>query len=262
MKRRVLLALLFCVAGCEAREDVFNGYVEGEYLYIAPTTPGILQTLAVVRGQSVKEGDDLFALDKTSLSASLAAAEAEAVQAKANYTNAAIEYKRTKELVASAAASQSDFDARRAAFERGKAGLQVAAQRVAQIKKQLEEAAPKAPSGGSIEDTYFHAGEFVGSGAPVISLLPPGNVKIRFFVPQARLPLFPMGKAVTIRCDGCAAPVTAKISYISSQSEYTPPVIYSVGSRDKLVFRLEATPEVFAPALRPGLPVDIERVAE
>lgn len=257
MKRHVFLVLLILASACKPSGKTYNGYVEGEFLFIAPTTPGVLQTLSVSRGQSVKEGDDLFSLDQTNLKAALASSEAEELQAKASFENALVEYRRARELIAANAISKSDYDARKTAHDTAKAALQLAAQKIIQTEKQLVESAPKAPSGGSAEDTFFNPGEYIAAGAPVVSLLPPENVKIRFFVPQAVLPSFPLGSEVFIRCDGCGERIKARISYISSKSEYTPPVIYSVESRDKLVFRVEAKPENFVPALRPGLPVDI-----
>jgi HlyD family secretion protein len=261
MKRFALCFLMISVAACSPPEEGTHGYVEGEYLFIAPTTSGVLQTLSVVRGQAVASSDDLFSLDKTNLEAALLSAEAESAQGQATLDNASIEFERAKQLVATNSVSQSDLDARKAAFETATATLQMTAQKIVQIKKQLVESAPKAPADGRIEDTYFHAGEYIAAGTPVVSFLPPENIRVRFFVPQAKLPLFPLGNNVTIRCDGCEKPIKAKVSFIASQSEYTPPVIYSVGSRDKLVFRVEATPDHFTPALRPGLPVDIERDA-
>ena len=261
MKRLILLPLLVLALGCEPEAKTMNGYVEGEYLYIAPTTPGLLQTLSVSRGQRVKEGDDLFAIDKTNLEAALASARSEELQAKANLDNAQIEYDRASKLMATNSVSKSDLDARTATFESAKASVQIAVQKIVQIQKQLAESAPKAPGNGGIEDTYFHIGEYIAAGTPVVSFLPPENVKIRFFVPQAKLPLFALGSKVLIHCDGCGAAIKAVIVFIASQSEYTPPVIYSVGSRDKLVFRIEAKPLVFTPMLRPGLPVDVEREA-
>jgi HlyD family secretion protein len=259
MKRFILLPLLILAVGCKPDAETFNGYVEGEFLYIAPTTSALLQTLSVARGEPVKKGDDLFALDKTNLQATLSSAESEKLQASAALKNASAEYRRARQLVASGSLSKSDYDARKASFETAKAALQIAGQKIVQVQKQLIESAPKAPIDGSIEDTYFHAGEYIAAGTPVVSLLPPENVRIRFFVSQAKLPLFALGDEVIVRCDGCQTPLKAIINFIASQSEYTPPVIYSVGSRDKLVFRVEAAPENFTPALRPGLPVDIER---
>jgi HlyD family secretion protein len=138
-----------------------------------------------------------------------------------------------------------------------KSAVDAAAQKVTQDEKLLREGAPKAPAGGNIEDTFYRPGEFVAAGQPVVSLLPPENVKIRFFVPQKTLPQLKAGQKISVSCDGCKAPVEATISFLSDQAEFTPPIIYSVESRDKLVFLVEAKPDAFDPALRPGLPVDI-----
>ena len=96
------------------------------------------------------------------------------------------------------------------------------------------------------------------AGSPVVSLLPPGNVKLRFFVPETVVGKLSLGHAVEARCDGCAAAIAAKISYISPQPEFTPPVIYSNESRSKLVFLVEAEPRAQdAARLHPGQPLDI-----
>lgn len=115
-----------------------------------------------------------------------------------------------------------------------------------------------APVAGLVQDTLYVQGEWVPAGSPVVSLLPPQNIKVRFFVPETRIGSLKTGQAVTLSCDGCAAPISAAISYIAPQAEYTPPVIYSRENRGKLVFLVEARP---APAdatkLRPGQPMDV-----
>jgi HlyD family secretion protein len=115
-----------------------------------------------------------------------------------------------------------------------------------------------APTNAWVHDTLFREGEFVGPGLPVVSLLPPGNLKVRFFVPQDRLATLQPGDPVAVSVDGRAAPLTATVSYISPQAEYTPPVIYSQENRAKMVFLVEAR---FAPdaaaGLHPGQPVDV-----
>jgi HlyD family secretion protein len=114
-----------------------------------------------------------------------------------------------------------------------------------------------APADAQVADTFFRAGEYVSAGQPVVSLLPPANVKARFYVPEPQLQQVALGSNVTLRCDGCA-PVAAKVTFISTKPEYTPPVIYSNEQRAKLVFLVEAKP---APAdaakLRPGQPVSV-----
>jgi HlyD family secretion protein len=111
---------------------------------------------------------------------------------------------------------------------------------------------------GTIADTLFVPGEWVPAGAPVVSVLPPGNVKVRFFVAETRLGALRVGQKVALACDGCAAPIAASISFIAPQAEYTPPVIYSRDNRAKLVFLVEARPDAQdAVKLHPGQPVDV-----
>jgi HlyD family secretion protein len=136
------------------------------------------------------------------------------------------------------------------------AAVTMAEATVTRAEQQLADLAPAAPQAALVEETYYRQGEWVQAGAPVVSLLPPGNVKIRFYVPEARLSAVAPGQQVRVRCDGCPADLAARISFIAPAAEYTPPVIYSNESRAKLVYRVEARPE--APVrLHPGQPVDV-----
>jgi HlyD family secretion protein len=109
---------------------------------------------------------------------------------------------------------------------------------------------------GSVQEIYFRPGEYVSAGRPVLSLLPPNNIKIRFFVPETLLPKVSLGQPVDIHCDGCKANVPARVTFISRSSEFTPPVIYSIEERSKLVYLVEA--RTGAPSeLRVGQPVDV-----
>ena len=128
---------------------------------------------------------------------------------------------------------------------------------LAQAQWRVDQKTQTAPVAGLVSDTLYRPGEWVAAGTPVVSLLPPGNVKIRFFVPEPVLASVRQGAPVTVRCDGCAKAIAAKIVYIAPQAEYTPPVIYSRENRAKLVFLVEARPETPDPALHPGLPVEV-----
>jgi HlyD family secretion protein len=111
---------------------------------------------------------------------------------------------------------------------------------------------------GVVTDTNFVQGEWVAAGAPVVAILPPENVKVRFFVPEPRLGSVKVGQSVELACDGCAATIPAKVTFVAPQAEYTPPVIYSRDSRAKLVFLVEArTSKEDAVKLHPGQPVDV-----
>jgi HlyD family secretion protein len=137
---------------------------------------------------------------------------------------------------------------------------QVAAARAAleQATWKLDQKSVRATRAGRIYDTLYREGEWIAAGSPVVRMLPPSNVKVRFFVPQTIVGSLAPGRAVSIQCDGCPAEIPATISYISREAEYTPPVIYSNETRSKLVFMIEARPSPEdAAKLNPGQPVSV-----
>ncbi|CDZ70367.1 Secretion protein HlyD family protein [Neorhizobium galegae bv. orientalis] len=112
-----------------------------------------------------------------------------------------------------------------------------------------------APATGSVETLYYRTGEVVPAGRPIVALLPPENVRIRFFVPETEIARLSLGQPIRVTCDACR-PTDAKVSFIAKTAEYTPPEIYSLEERAKLVYRVEAIP-ADPKALRPGQPVDV-----
>ncbi|VVE28044.1 secretion protein HlyD [Pandoraea fibrosis] len=304
---------LAALAGCGDRGPApWQGYVEGEFVYVASSQAGTLQTLSVARGQQVKAGDALFALESTfELAAqshareTLASAEAQlrdldtgkrpdeiAVsaaqlkQAIAVRDKSVAQFDRDQAQYAAGGISREQLDASRADARSSTARVQelqsslaVArlpgrqAQRQAQAAQvdaarasltqadwQLAQKRPSASAAGRVYDTMYRVGEWVAAGSPVVRLLPPGNIKVRFFVPEAALGGLSAGQTVHIGCDGCGAGVDARITYISHQAEYTPPVIYSNDTRDKLVYMIEAHPAAAdATKLNPGQPVQVTR---
>jgi HlyD family secretion protein len=141
-------------------------------------------------------------------------------------------------------------------IQAAEAEVTAARAQLAQADWRLDELSQVAPQAGVVVDTLYRSGEWVTAGAPVVSLLPPENVKVRFFVPEPSLGRVAIGDRVQIACDACAPDLTALISYIAPEAEYTPPVIYSREMRAKLVYLIEARPSQPA-ALRPGQPVDV-----
>ena len=128
---------------------------------------------------------------------------------------------------------------------------------LAQARIQLERRRLNAPASGHVEETFFEPGERVTSGQPVISLLPAANLKIRFFLPETRLSLVKVGDRIEISCDGCGDELSGEIDRIASQAEFTPPVLYSKDSREKLVFKIEARPLGAATELKVGQPIGV-----
>ena len=135
---------------------------------------------------------------------------------------------------------------------------QVAAARAAveQAEWRLGQKTVMAPVAGRIFDTLYETGEWVAAGRPVVRLLSPDKVKIRFFVPETALGGLTVGQALRVHCDGSPDEISAEITYISTEAEYTPPVIYSNETRSKLVFMVEARP-LNGANLHPGQPVAV-----
>ena len=307
--------LLLGLGACRESDDrAITGYVEAIYLRPAAASGGRITTLTVDRGDTVRQGQPLFALDADREQAAvdearhrldaqsarladlekgrrpqeIAVIRAQLQQAQAQRKLSAATARRQSELAQRQLVSADALDTARTAQSRDEArvaeleralevaelagrsdALEAARQDVAtaralldQARWALEQKSVAAPAAGSIEDVYFRVGEWVGSGVPVLVLLPPPNKRLRFFIPQSQLAGFVIGARVLARCDGCGEPVAATVRFVAAQAEFAPPVLFDRRQRDRLVYRVEALPSAEdAVRLHPGQPVDIERVA-
>jgi HlyD family secretion protein len=308
------LAMVCVLSGCSRpATNKTQGYVEGEFVYVACPSSGAVQNLYVQRGQSVKAGDPLFALEDAFQTAAcdeagrqlaqakadledakkgkrpteMQSMQAQLAQAQASLSFSETELARQEKLAAAHAGMAQDLDRARsnrdqdshrvaqleADLETAQLGLRsdqvVAAEQevaakaaaLAQAQWNLSQRKQSAPQDGLIFDTLYRQGEWVTAEHPIISLLPPQNVKLRAFVSEMQVGSIKLGQSVQVTVDGVAEPLVGKVSFISPQAEYTPPVIYSQESRSKLVYMIEA---VFDPAtamqLHPGQPVDVQFV--
>jgi len=129
-------------------------------------------------------------------------------------------------------------------------------QALASAQQKLDRRHIVAPVSGLVQEIYYRPGEVVPAGQPVAQLLPPGNLKLRFYVPEPDLPKIVQGGRIAISCDGCEAGLTGHIYFISGTSEFTPPVIFSLEERSKLVYLIEARPDQ-PEKLRVGQPVTV-----
>lgn len=310
----VVLALMVAsvLTGCrQPPSDLVQGYVEGEYIYVASPHGGALASLSVRRGTQVGAGDPLFALEEVSEKAARDEAARKLSQARANLADrkkgkrpSEIESLRAQLKQAQVALRLSQREVARqeglaavpgAAVElevdRARSSWDQNQQRVAQLEADLHTAllgsradqvmaaeaevrakeaalaraewdlAQKrqvAPKAGFVFDTLYREGEWVPAGRPVVVLLPPAHIKVRAFVSQARLGTIKLGDPVQVMVDGVQGSIHGKVGYLSPRAEYTPPVIYSQGSREKLVFMVEVLFDQAAAAdLHPGQPVDV-----
>ncbi len=243
----VSLAAMFiaslALAGCDkANERTLQGWVEAEMVFVSPDEQGRVEVLKVRQGDQVEKGDLLFTLDDD-------LQKAEVVVKQATVSSAQLAFNRAEELLKSASGTQKALDDAWANLRQAQANL-------AWMETRLSRRRALSPAGGSIQEVYFRPGETVPPGRPVIALLPPSNLKIRFYAPEPELAAIKNGDAVTVTCDGCEKGLTAKVTFIARSAEYTPPVIYSMEERKKLVFLIEARPEQ-PEKFRVGQPVSV-----
>ena len=302
---------LVCAAGCrEKREPSYQGYIEGEFVYVSSAEAGRLDLLQVVRGDAVTNGAPLFALESEREASALRQAQHQLGAAEAQLRDLQSgkrppEIGVVREQLAQAVAEEQRAATNRvrdeaqlpfggiaaAQLDASRAAADSAGARVRELERQLEVAALPARDeqiraqeaavaaahaaveqadwplkqktvfstvAGRVHDTLYRVGEWVPAGHPVVRLLPPENVKLRFFVPETVVGGLSVGQAISFRCDGAPSEGKATVSYVSSESEFTPPVIYSNETRAKLVYLIEAHPSASeAAGLHPGQPVEV-----
>ena len=240
-----LIVAALALAGCDKPADrPLQGWVEAEMVFVSPDEQGRVEVLKVRQGDRVEKGELLFTLDDD-------LQRADVVVKQASVSSAQQAFTRAEELLKSASGTQKALDDAWANLRQAEANLVWSQTRLARRRAV-------SPAAGSIEEVYFRPGETVLPGRPVVALLPPCNLKIRFFAPETELAAVRIGETVTVGCDGCAAGLTAKVTFIARSAEYTPPVIYSMEERAKLVFLIEARPDEPV-KFRVGQPVSVTR---
>ena len=285
----VALPLLACG---DNDTHTFQGYVEGEYVRIAPPDGGPIASIPVKRGDKVEEGALLFQLDRTlalaaredalaqvkkarsalqDISKGLRTSELDQIRAtlesaSANSVKANADLDRAEKLYADGHISKAALDSAKAVARSARATLQEANAKLttgelggridqiaaaeaamksaeaalAQADWRLSQRDGHATQAGIVEDIYFRAGETVTGGQAIVSVLPPANIKLRFFIPEPQLGSIRLGDHVKITCDGCTENLAGTLRFISSNAEFTPPVIYSEDVKSKLVYMVKA----------------------
>ena len=245
MAMRILLALTLAaaLAGCnEPRNPGYQGWVEADMIFVSHDESGRVTKLNVREGDEIKTGDQLYSVDDDMQQANLN-------QNKATLANAQQSYDRALSLSKTGSGTQATLDAAVSA-------LRVAEAQVVTSQTRLARRIGFAPVSGTVQQIYFREGETVAAQRPVLSIMPPGNMKVRFYVPESDLPKLSIGEEVRVSCDNCAAGLTAKIYFLATQAEYTPPVIYSLDERSKLVYLVQARP-ARPETLRVGQPISV-----
>jgi HlyD family secretion protein len=243
---RSIAAIALCVvaAACtEPNNSGYQGWVEADLIFVSPDEAGRVTRLSVHEGDTIVAGAPLYGLDDDLQKADLN-------QSSAALANAQQTFERAQALSKTGSGTQANLDS-------AVSTLRIAEARVNTSQTRLARRSANAPVSGAVHQIYFREGEMVPLQRPVLSILPPGNMKLRFFVPETDLPKLSVGQDVRVTCDGCANDLTAKIYYIATTAEYTPPVIYSQEERHKLVYLVQARPNK-PDLMRVGQPVGID----
>jgi HlyD family secretion protein len=239
----VAFAAALALAGCGSTNEAgLQGWVEADLIFVSPDEIGRVETLSVREGDAVAQGAPLFTVDPD-------LQQADVQMAQASLTNARQAYERAQALLKTSAGTQK-------AVEDAEAALRTAEARFNSTQTRLTRRKASSPVTGTVQQIYYRPGETVPAGRPVVALLPPGNIKVRFFAPEAMLPKISLGETVQITCDSCRSDIAARVTFISRTSEFTPPVIYSQDERSKLVYLIEARTDV-PQNLRVGQPVTV-----
>lgn len=251
-------ALLLLLAACDERpKNTWQGYAEADYVRVAPIEGGLIETVEVQRGDRVTSGALLFRLESTSEEAARDAAAANLTEAKTTLEEAQLDLYRKMELRKHRNIAQAELDTARARRDRAGAAALSATSLLDQAGWRLKRREGHAPADAIVQDVLFRPGEFAAASQPVVSLLPPQNIKVRFFVPEAELGHIRQDTKLLLSCSGCAENFTATVRFVSTEAEFTPPVIYSDQSKEKLVYMAEAAPDETPEALHPGQPVTV-----
>lgn len=300
-------ALLF--AACAAPPPLAVGYVEGEYVLLAPIETAQLRSVPVRRGERVSPGQPVALLEDADAESAVAEAEAALARAEAQLADlkrgkrpqeiavleAAVRSAeaqrreaervlvRIEDLFERGIATQSRLDEARTAVEVAEAALnqaqanlevarlparaeaiRAAEHAVSQARAmlltarwRLSERTLAAPAVGRVDDIIRFPGDMAGPAAPVLSFLPDGATKLKLYLPEPAFAALAVGDRLSVHCDGCPDGLAARVSYVSPEPEFTPPVIYSLETRQKLVYLVEARPEAGATRLKPGQIVDV-----
>ncbi len=297
------------VASCGAGAPLATGYVEGDYVLMAPLDVARVETISVRRGDRVKAGASLAAMETQDAEIAVQLATAALGQARAQLANlqegrrpeevavihanlvsaqAQVEdaqrtFDRQSDLLKRGISPQADYDKAKTALDLATAAvaqananlavaqlparsqeIDAARDAVKQAEASLDQAKWKlgkrnlaAPADGIVQDIIRRQGEVAGPSQPVLSVLPDGAVKLRIYIPEKDVSRLKVGSSLDVNCDGCQTGIKARVSYIADGPEFTPPVIYSLENRQKLVYMIEAQPEGSADGLKPGQIVDV-----
>lgn len=221
-----------------ATADQLTGSVEADQYQITPALAGRITSVKVVEGDTVTKGQLLAQLDSTAMKLQLEQAKQGVIAAKAALTNARND------------GTSADESAAKAKVAQAKAAVKLA-------EVQLDYTKVSAPRDGVITSVVANTGQNAAPGKTLLTMIDPANLFVRVFVPEPQIGSVQIGQRAEIRTDSVADPFAGKVSFIASQSEFTPNTVQTKDQRVKLVYEVRVKVSSTTESLKAGMPVDV-----
>jgi len=158
-----------------------------------------------------------------------------------------------------AEAGRRDVDVQIAALASAQAMEKQLRSQLETVKTQLSYTEIRSPMNGVVLTKNVEAGEFVNPGTPVVTIANIDELWMNIYIPETQTGLVKLGQEVRVSVDSFPKEAfMGKITFVSSESEFTPKTILTEEERIKLVYRAKVALENTQQRLKPGMPADAE----
>lgn len=281
----VLLALGACKSG-EKKSDAFGNFEAVETI-VSSETAGKLLSMEVKQGDQLEPGGLIAQIDTTEIILKKLQTEAQLVTSetkKQNVTaqinvlkeqkkNAQTTQQRIAKMFADKAATQQQMDdisgqmnvidkqidATNTQFQMIGSEMDVIKRQLDLLSEQSVKCRIVSPIKGTVLETYLETGELATPGKPVLKMADLSNLELKVYVSGAQLSIVKLGGDVKVLIDSGnkeMQTLSGKITWISSESEFTPKIIQTKEERVKLMYAVK----VLVPndgSLKIGMPGEV-----
>jgi len=273
MKKLQIIALVFLALGAckngEKKSDAFGNFEAVETI-VSSETAGKLLSMEAKQGDQLETGSLIAQIDTTEIILKKLQTEAQLVASETKKQNVTAQINVLKEqkknvqttqqriakMFADKAATQQQMDdingqlnvldkqvsATNTQFQLIASEMEVVKRQLDLFNEQLTKCQIKSPIKGTVLETYLENGELATPGKPVLKMADLTNLELKVYVSGAQLSSAKLGNEVKVLIDSGAKEmqtINGKISWISSESEFTPKIIQTKEERVKLMYAVK-----------------------
>lgn len=240
-----------------------SGNIEGDDVRISFRAQGQITELLADEGVVIKKGDIVARMNKDELSKVKAEAEASLKYAEYQYKLDSDDYTRAENLLKAGAISAQARDTAKTKMDTDSANIK-------QLRASLELANTKlgwtdleSPLDGYVLVKSALAGEVVQPGAPVFTAVNLDDIWVTAYINETDLGKVKLGQKAYVQTDSYKGKkYNGWVSFIASQTEFTPKFIQTSEERVKYVYRIKVRVDNSSLDLKPGMPADAYIVLE